>query len=50
MIRLVILALIIAVIIGVIGYEDNKMVIDTQKGTEVLSESKKFIDENVELK
>lgn len=43
MIRLLIFALVIAGILGVIGYEDDKVIIDTEKG-------KKFIDENVELK
>jgi len=50
MIKLVIFILIVAAVLGVITYENDKVVIHTDKGKEVLHDTKKFINDNVEVK
>ena len=50
MIKLIFLLIIIAAIFGVITYEDDKVVIDTYKGKEVIQKSKEFVSDNVEVR
>ena len=50
MIKLIIILIIVAGVYGIWSYEDNKIVIDTKKGTELIDKSKAFVKENVELK
>ena len=50
MIKLLLLGIAIAVVFGVITYEDDKVVIDTEQGKELIQKSKEFIDEKVEVK
>ncbi len=50
MIKLIIAAVAIAFVLGILNYEDDKVIIDTKKGAEVLEKGKKFVNENVEVK
>lgn len=51
MFKFIILPLIIiAVAYGVFSYEDDKVLIDTEKGKEMLDKGTDFVKENVEVK
>lgn len=48
MFKLIIFGIIMAAILGVLSYEDEKLVIDTVKGKEIVDKSSGFIKENVD--
>ena len=50
MIKIVIAIVVIAFVVGVLSYEDEKVVFDTKKASEVMDKSKTFVKENVEIK
>lgn len=50
MFKLMVLGVIVAVVFGVLSYENEKIVIDTVKGKEVMEKSGDFIQKNVEIK
>jgi len=50
MFKLIGLVLIVAVIFGVLSYQNDKIVIDTIKGKEVINKGTEFIKEKVEVK
>jgi len=50
MIKLIFLLVIIAAIFGVITYQDDKVIINTDKGKEIIYKSKEFVTDNVEVR
>lgn len=51
MFKFIVLALIIiAITVGVFSYENEKIIIDTEKGKEMIEKSTDFVKENVEIK
>ena len=50
MIKLIFILIVISVIFGVITYENDKVVINTEKGKEVLNNSKEFVTDKVEVR
>ncbi|EDZ63413.1 hypothetical protein SMGD1_2014 [Sulfurimonas gotlandica GD1] len=50
MIKLLLLAVAVAFVFGVIAYDNDKVVIDTQKAKSIMEKSKKAIEDNVEIK
>ncbi len=50
MFKIIVLAIVVAAVLGVLSYENDKIVIDTSKGKEIVDKSSEFIKENVEVK
>lgn len=50
MIKVILLVLAVAITFGVINYENDKVVIDTVQGKNIIEKSSEFIKENVEVK
>ncbi len=49
MIKIVVILVVIAFVVGVLSYKDDKLVVDTKKASEVMDKSKTFVKENVEV-
>lgn len=50
MIKLILLAIACAFVVGILTYEDDKVVIDTQKAKTIMQKGKTMIKENIEVK
>mgnify|MGYP000621930614 CR=1 FL=1 len=48
MLKLIIFAIILAAVFGVLSYQDEKLVIDTVKGKEIVDKSSAFVKKNVD--